>query len=130
MAVGSMEKIVFTIDLLKGEGIPEKSEPKAIAIAAVAAAVPFVIALVIFGCYLSNRVTISGQKQAIANYQAKIDKFSEAVQQQKSLENQKNTINGHLSEISFALCRHTQWSPILEAPDTSVSGACRCAVAC
>jgi Tfp pilus assembly protein PilN len=104
---------MFTIDLLKGQGIPAKSRPEGIAIAAATLAVPVIIAIVMFGLYLRNKIIISVQKQAIANYETKIGGLSDAVELQKSFENEKNAISGCLSEASTSLGRHTQWSPVL-----------------
>jgi Tfp pilus assembly protein PilN len=104
---------MFTIDLLKGQGIPAKSRPEGIAIAAATLAVPVIIAIVMFGLYLRNKIIISVQKQAIANYETKIGGLSDAVELQKSFENEKNAISGCLSEVSASLGRHTQWSPVL-----------------
>jgi Tfp pilus assembly protein PilN len=104
---------MFTIDLLKGEGIPAKSRPEGIAIAATTLAVPVIIAIVMFGLYLRNKIIISVQKQEIANYETKIAKLSDAVELQKSFENEKNAVSSCLSEVSTSLARHTQWSPVL-----------------
>lgn len=104
---------MFTIDLLKGQGIPAKSRPEGIAIAAAALAVPVIIAIVMFGLYLRNKIIISIQKQEIANYETRIDKLSDAVELQKSFEYEKNAISSCLSEVSTSIGRHTQWSPVL-----------------
>jgi len=104
---------MFTIDLLKGKGIPVKSRPEGVVIAAVTSAVPVIIAIVMFGFYLSDRIVISVQKQRIVSYQANIDKLSEATELQKSFEEEKSAINSCLSEIASSIGRHTQWSPVL-----------------
>ena len=54
---------MFTIDLLKGQGIPIKSRPEGIVIAAVTLAVPIIIAVIIFSFYLNNSIVISIQRQ-------------------------------------------------------------------
>jgi len=104
---------MFTIDLLKGEGLPAKSGPEGIAIAATTLAVPVIIAIVMFGFYLHNKIIISIQKQAIVNYKTRINELSDAVELQKSFENEKNAVNSFLSEVSTSIGRHTQWSPVL-----------------
>lgn len=104
---------MFTIDLLKGQCIPIKSRPESVAVTAVTFAVPVIIAIVMFGFYLSNGVVISVQKQRIVNYEANIDKLSDATELQKSFEQEKKAIGSCLSEVSSAIGRHTQWSPIL-----------------
>jgi len=104
---------MFTIDLLKGQGIPAKSHPRNIAVAAAAVVVPIIIAIVMFGFYLRNRIVISIQKNAIANYETKIAGLSDAIELQKSFEEKKGVYNNCLSEVSSSLDRHTQWSPVL-----------------
>lgn len=104
---------MFTIDLLKGEGLPAKSRPEGIAIATTTLAVPVIIAIVMFGLYLRNKIIISIQKQEIVNYETKIDKLSDAVELQKSFENEKNAVSSCLSEVSTSISKHTQWSPVL-----------------
>jgi len=104
---------MFTIDLLKGQGIPIKSRPEGIAIAAVTLIVPIIIVIVMFGFYLSNSIAISIQKQRIINYETKIGELSDAVELQKSFEKDKDIINSSLSEVKSSIDRHIQWSPIL-----------------
>ena len=104
---------MFTIDLLKGQGIPAKSRPEGIAIAAVTFAVPIIIAIVMFGFYLSNIINISIQKREVVRYKKKIDQLSDALKMQKSFEKEKNVINSYLTEASSSITRHTQWSPVL-----------------
>ena len=104
---------MFTIDLLKGQGIPVRSRPEGIVITVVSFAVPIIIAIVMLGFYLSNRIIISVQKQELANYEESIGKLSAAVKLQESFEKEKSMISNCLLEISASINRHTQWSPIL-----------------
>lgn len=104
---------MFTIDLLKGQCIPPKSRPEGIAVAAVTFAVPIIIAIVMFGFYLSNIINISIQKREVVRYKKKIDQLSDALKMQKSFEKEKNVINSYLTEASSSITRHTQWSPVL-----------------
>jgi len=104
---------MFTIDLLKGQGIPMKSSPGGIAIAAVTVAVPMTIAIIMFGFYLNNRTHVSIKEQEIVRCQAEIDKLSGAVELQKSLEKEKITYGNYLSEVNSSISRYIQWSPVL-----------------
>jgi len=104
---------MFTIDLLKGKGIPAKIGPEGVAVAVVALAVPLIIALVMLGGFLRNRIVISIQTDAIANYDAKIIQLADAVQLQKSFENEKNAVNNSLAEVASNIGEHIQWSPVL-----------------
>ena len=104
---------MFTIDLLKGQGIPAKSRPEGIAITVVSFVVPIIIAIVMLGFYLSNRIVISVQKQEIANYEASIGKLADAVKLQESFEKERSLISNCLLEVSSSINKHPQWSPIL-----------------
>ncbi|UCE98918.1 MAG: hypothetical protein JSV82_06950 [Planctomycetota bacterium] len=104
---------MFTIDLLKGHGIPVKGRPEGTVITVASFAVPIIIAIVMFGFYLSNKIVISVQKQEIANYEANMGKLSAAIKLQESFEKETSIINNCLSEVSSSINRHTQWSQIL-----------------
>jgi hypothetical protein len=104
---------MFTIDLLKGKGIPIKSGPEGIAIAAGTLAVPIIIATVMFGYYLHTKVDISINKQRIASYETKIEGLSEGVELQRAFEREKGMIGNCLTEVSSSIDGHIQWSPIL-----------------
>ena len=104
---------MFTIDLLNGQGIPEKSRPAGMAVAAMTIAVPAIAAVVMFTCYVRNATIISIKKEAIAAYEAKLDKLSDAVKLRKASEQEKSLYTNCLSEVKSSIVNHTQWSDIL-----------------
>jgi len=104
---------MFTIDLLKGQGIPMKSSPGGIAIAGVTAAVPMYMAIIMFGFYLNDITHVSIKEQEIVRYQAEIDKLSGAMELQKSLEKEKIIYGNCLSEVKSSISKYIQWSPVL-----------------
>ena len=104
---------MFTIDLLKGRGIPAKSRPRNIAVVAAAVVVPVTIAIAMFGFFLHNRIIISIKKNTIGNYETRISGLSDAIEMQKSFEEEKSAYCNCLSEVLSSLDRHTQWSPVL-----------------
>jgi hypothetical protein len=104
---------MFTIDLLKGQGVPIRSGPWGLVITATAFAVPTFVAIIMLGFYLGDRIVISEKRQAIVNCERYINKLSDAVKLQESFEKEKNNINNCLSEALSSAGRHTQWSPIL-----------------
>ena len=104
---------MFTIDLLKGQGVPMKSSPAGIAIAAVTVVVPLIVAIVMFGFYLSDKTTTLVKKQEIARFQTEIDKLSGAVRMQELLEKEKSVYSDCLSEVKTSIGRYIQWSPVL-----------------
>jgi hypothetical protein len=104
---------MFTIDLLNGKGVPAKTGPEIIAVAAVTLAVPLIVALVMLGSFMRNGIVLSIQRDTIANYDAKIVQLADAVKLQKSFENEKNTVKNSLSEVSSHISGYIQWSPVL-----------------
>lgn len=104
---------MFTIDLLKGEGVPMKSGPWGVAIAVMAFVVPILVAMVMLGLYTSNRIVIKVTKQEMVNYENNTKSLADAVKKQEALEKEKNSINSCLSEVLSSVDRHTQWSPVL-----------------
>lgn len=110
-----MQKAMFKIDLLKGQGIPIKSGPEVLVIAAVTIAVPVIIALAIFGGLIRTKSVISTAKQKIVNYEEMTGNLSEALELQKALEEEKIHINNCIADIKSSIGRHAQRSPVLIA---------------
>lgn len=106
-------KVLFTIDLLKGQGIPPKSGPAGIAIAVVTAIVPVIFVLMIFGFRSHDKVMMSIQHQEVLTLEAKTDELSNAVKNQKALEMQKVHYGACISEVNASIGKYTQWSPVL-----------------
>jgi hypothetical protein len=104
---------MFTIDLLKGEGVPIRRGPEAIVFAAVGSIVPLIIAVVMVSLYTTTTVTMAVQKQQIADLETKTEGLSDAVRLQGSFEQEKVAIYGCLAEVSATIGSHVQWSPIL-----------------
>lgn len=104
---------MYTIDLLKGEGVPEQSSPEKIAVMAVTIVVPVVVAILMFGLYLSNRVAISVLSTEADSYQKKVENLSVKLVVQKSLDTEKQLINQSIIETANSINRHTQWTDIL-----------------
>jgi len=104
---------MFEIDLLKGRGIPPRTRPEGIVAAAVTFVVPVIATVAMLGLFLTNSIRIRTQRSQLANYERQTAKLSEALESKRAFEQQKQTINRFLSEVSSALNRHTQWSDIL-----------------
>lgn len=103
---------LYTIDFLKGEGLPAKSRPGHI----VRSSLPFLAlligALVLAGSYISNGVVLEQLQTKLASYTeegewGEITRFlQENQQQQKSLQ-------GILTEVTQSVSYHRQWTGIL-----------------
>lgn len=104
---------LFTIDLLKGQGIPPKSGPAGIAIAAVATIAPVILVIMIFGFRSHDNVMTSIQKQEVITLEEKINRLSIAVENQRALELEKVHYGICISEVKGLIDDYTQWSPVL-----------------
>jgi Tfp pilus assembly protein PilN len=106
-------KTTFTIDLLKGQGLPLRSSPGGIAITIISAAIPIVIAIVIAGLYTRNKIDMSMKRKQITQLAKKVEKLSDTVETQKALEQEKSHYTVCLSEIKSTIEKFSQWSPVL-----------------
>lgn len=104
---------MFTIDLMNGQGIPLKSRPGGIAIVAVTAAIPIIVAIATLGFYLQDEIVVSIKESELDKWEQRIDTLSDAVEWQKSLEKEQIVYKKCMSEVKFAIGRHIQWSDIL-----------------
>jgi hypothetical protein len=116
---------MFTVDLLKGQGLPMKSRPTGIIISAAAVTVPVIIAMIMLGFYLRNKITISVLMHETARWETEIGKFSEFVKLQESFERDKAIYSSCLAEVKSSIGRYSQWSPVLTTvvenmPDSAV----------
>jgi Tfp pilus assembly protein PilN len=106
-------KTTFTIDLLKGEGIPFKSGLVGVILAVITAAVPIIIAIILGGLYLNNKVVMSLKAGEITLLEKKVDGLSDVIEQQRALEREKFHYNVCLSEVKSTVGKFDQWSPVL-----------------
>ena len=104
---------MFTIDLLKGEGLPEEGKARSMVVVAIASAVPVVLAFVMIGFYINGQIGISIKSREIAKWQERTEKLSEDVAKLQKLEREKTDYRTCIAEVNTAINRHTQWSPIL-----------------
>ena len=104
---------MFTIDLLKGQGIAAKSKIEHIIVASLTISVLVIVVIVMLSFYLSNGIAMAMDKQQAANYEEKMAKFSKSVKIQESFESEKEAIRYSLSEVSSSIDRFTQWSPVI-----------------
>jgi hypothetical protein len=118
-------KTLFTIDLLKGRGIPPRSGPVGLTIAVITVLVPLIIAITLYGLHRNNKIVTEVQKKEILKLQEKTAKLSDAVTVQKTLEKEKVLYKTCLEEVKASIDKFYQWSPVLvtlaeEMPDSVV----------
>jgi hypothetical protein len=104
---------MFTIDLLKGQGVPVRTKPQGIAIFAATFAVPFLVAILMAGYYFCNKVVISVARQNIAGFDNQTKRMSDALKLRESFEKEKSSVNASLADVSALLRGHFQWTPVL-----------------
>lgn len=104
---------MFKIDLLEGQGIPIRSTPAGLIIAAAMSSVPVIVLIAIVGCFMINSVNISQAENSIKRLTAMKEQLSEKESSLKSIEQEMNGINSRLDEVSSSFYRHTQWTKVL-----------------
>ena len=82
-------------------------------VVAAASAIPAIAAIAMVGIYLNNKVMISIGNREIAAWKTKTDDLAGAVATQRAAEREKALCAARLAELTAAVNRHTQWSPIL-----------------
>ena len=116
---------MFTIDLLKGQGIPIKSRPGGAALLAVTIAVPVIAIIMMLGNYGRERVMLSTYMWTLSNTKAKIADLVNSVQLQEKTLREIDSIKASFVEVADAIQQQIQWSEILETiadnmPDTII----------
>lgn len=104
---------MFTIDLLNGQGRPQKTKPGGVVIVALTAVLPVLLGLGMFGLYLHNKVILSLKDREIARNKAQIEKYSDALELRDMLMKEKLTYDNCLSEVGSIIKNYSQWSPNL-----------------
>jgi Tfp pilus assembly protein PilN len=111
----------YTIDLLKGEGIPIRSRPGGIAFACLIMVVPFLVVVATLNYYTDCEVVIAVQRQQVSKIEATIQAMSGPVQKKDLLEKERAQAAGMLSEVGAVLGKRTQWTPALVSLIESLS---------
>lgn len=106
---------MYTIDLLKGEGIPIRSRPGGIAMACLIVVLPLLLGLALTSFYMDCRVILAIQTEQLGKLQSSAGALSAALHRKESLEQQKAQALDQLSDIRTTLKEYTQWSPALMA---------------
>ena len=114
---------MFSIDLLKGQGIPIKSKPGGAAILAFTIAVPIIAIIVMAGCYIEDRIVLSRQKLNLNEIEAKIEALTDGVAYHENTVQQMNTINSCLEEVRDVVAQQIQWSPVIKVIAQNIPGS-------
>jgi Tfp pilus assembly protein PilN len=106
--------MMYTIDLLRGHGIPIKNRRGGVFVIAATVAVPLLIAMVMYTQYLLNKIDSSRMEISIADMKKKIVQMKDKVEALSGLEKQEATIRACIAELPSAITSKVQWSPILK----------------
>jgi len=102
---------MLKIDLLKGQGIPTRSNPEKIALMAITILVPAMMSIAMFGYFWKNSVLISIERQKVANCEKSIASMAKAQALLEKSEKEKKYKNGCLGEVAKILDKRYQWTP-------------------
>jgi hypothetical protein len=103
----------FTIDLLRGQGIPQQRKLSGIVISVISAALPVLIVIAIFGFSSHNKIAISRMKAELTELESKTSALSDALEFQQAMDKEKSYQTLCLSEIKTTIDKFKQWSPVL-----------------
>ncbi len=105
---------MFTIDLLKGAGVPIQNSPGTVAIKALPFVLPLVVAVYLAGSFQINRTVIAMEQSGIEKMQDKLTENAAEIQQIRQWNSAAEQTQKNLAEVTRGLSRHVQWSPILQ----------------
>ena len=91
--------MMYTIDLLKGRGIPIRNRRGGLLIIAVTIAVPVLIAMTMYTNYLLNKIAINRIEISITDRDTQIKKMADAVKTVESLEKEDATMETCLEDV-------------------------------
>jgi len=106
---------MFTIDLLKGAGVPIKNSPGTVALKALPFVLPLVVAVYLVGSFQINRTVIAMERSGIDKMQDKLAEYSADIQQVRQWNTAAEQTQKNLAEVTRGLGRHVQWSQTLQA---------------
>ena len=104
---------MFTIDLLKGHGVPPKSGPMGLLIILITILIPAALALTLYGLYHNNKVVTNIKQQNVLKIEEDISELSESLKNKRELDQKKYFYNTCLSEVKTSMKKYKQWSPVL-----------------
>ena len=106
---------MYKIDLLKGRGLPSKTQPLHIVLAAAVGLITVAAVLFTVGSYCRNHVVGRSLAAKLASYDAHGNDLIRVEQIVADKRQERQTINKQLNEVSSVINTHMQWSPIIAA---------------
>ena len=106
---------MFTIDLLKGSGLPKKSRPVVVALAMVPLLIPLMGSVVLAACWQHNRTLMQTQQKVIDDNRHKIETAADDLAYYTQNNNRKFTLQQQLVDVDAGLRYRIQVSDMLTA---------------
>jgi len=104
---------MFSIDLLKGKGLPQKLDVRKAALKAVPILIPLLAMAVFASSYQRNASALRSQRQALADNQRQIAQYTKEVAEYNRIDTQIKGLEKCLNDISKALSYRIQVSDLL-----------------
>ena len=105
---------MFTIDLLKGKGVPDQLKPATIALGSVPFVVPVLVAVVLICLYGATAVRVVSAKSEIKSLDEQIFKHLPEVKFAREINAGINYTNKDLNEVAIAIKQFCQFTGVLE----------------
>jgi hypothetical protein len=107
--------MIYRIDLIKGQGLPQRPQPMHVILSVVTAAIPAIAIIILAVLALDSRIAATVRQRELFKVRVSLEKTSEAMKQREALQKGKADCVARSREIKDLLARHTQWSQILAA---------------
>ncbi|MEN6307429.1 MAG: hypothetical protein ABFD91_06700 [Anaerohalosphaeraceae bacterium] len=104
---------MFTIDLLKGSGLPKKSRPVVVALAMVPLLIPLMGSVVLAACWQHNRTLMQTQQKVIDDNCLKIETAADDLAYYTQTNHQIFALQQQLDDVDSGLRYRMQMSELL-----------------
>ncbi|MHC4772688.1 MAG: hypothetical protein ACYSO4_08745, partial [Planctomycetota bacterium] len=105
--------MMFSIDLLKGKGLPEKVDLKRSALKALPILIPVLAVTLFASAYHKDSVSLKNQKQLLHSNQQQLEHHTKDVAEYNKMKAAIKDVENCLSDISKAMAYRIQVSDIL-----------------
>ena len=105
---------MFSVDLLKGRGVPIKTKPGGVYLVAISFIVPVTLASIVLGNYLQNRILLATYQNYYNKAEHGIEEFTNDLQERKLLEKQRDTLRYSRGELADVINWNVQWTPVIQ----------------
>ena len=105
---------MFTIDLLKGRGLPVKVKPIMVALGTVPFVIPVLAAIIMAGHYTTTSIQIVRNREALDKLNRKIEQHAPDVRFSTEVNSRIAETNKGLAEVATAVRQYCQFTSVLQ----------------